>query len=102
MPNPFMEKFGSKAVRRGGTFWFAPVDAIAVIEVAKAQKVLVQGLDGAFLGPTSTQPSLEDSWDYTIGSYPYVSDRYAHAIEFIKIRENKGLHFDVTVRNVIP
>jgi hypothetical protein len=77
------------------TGWLDPVDAIAAIRVAKAQGVQLLGFDAALIDGGITQPSLEDSWDYTAKAYPAVADPYGHAAAFIQERAARGLRFEV-------
>jgi hypothetical protein len=84
-------------ITRGGTSWLSPNDAIKEVETAKKAGIPILGFEGAFVSAKVTQPSLEDSWDYTDQTYPSVGDPYAHAIEFIQERAQKGLHFEIVV-----
>ena len=84
-------------MKRGGVEWLAPADAIAVVLTARADGIPLLGLDAALLGESSTQPSLEDGWDYTGARYPLVQDPYSHAIAFIKDRAAKGMHFEIVL-----
>jgi hypothetical protein len=77
--------------------WLAPVDAIALIRQAKAQGVKLLGFDAAYLRDGTTQPSLEDSWDYGSAAWPPVSDPYGHAAQFIQERAAKDLHFEIVL-----
>ncbi len=84
----------AEAEQRGGIYWFAPEHALAVIREARQHGLLLLGIDGAYLTPNSTQPSLDDSWDYGAQSVP---DPYLHAFRFIKDREAKRLHFEIVL-----
>jgi hypothetical protein len=75
--------------------WLSPEDAIHAIEMARDTGTPLYGFDGAFLVGKTTQLSLEDSWDYSGTAWPAVIDPYAHAIQFIKCRAEKGLHFEI-------
>jgi hypothetical protein len=77
--------------------WLAPIDAIALIRQAKARGIKLLGFDAAYLRDGATQPSLEDSWDYTIAAYPPVSEAYGHAATFIQERAAKGLFFEMVL-----
>ncbi len=77
--------------------WLSPDEAIRAIEGAKAAQVPLLGFDGAFVREGMTQPSLDDSWDYTSRAYPAVEDPYGHAIRFIRERSARGLHFEVVL-----
>ncbi|HWY62582.1 MAG TPA: hypothetical protein VNW15_11835 [Rhizomicrobium sp.] len=84
----------AEADLRGGTYWFAPEYALAVVREAVQHGLPLLGIEGAFLGANSTQPSLEDSWDY--GTHP-VADPHRHAFGFIQERARKGLHFEIVL-----
>jgi hypothetical protein len=79
---------------RGGISWLSPEEAIRVIQDAQKTSTRFLGLDGAFLIDNATRPSMEDSWDY---SGQPVADPYSHAIQFIRERASKGLHFEIVV-----
>jgi hypothetical protein len=82
---------------RAGIAWLSPDDAIHAIDAAKSAGVPILGFDAAFFHGGTTQPSLEDSWDYSSGAYPSVADPYAHAIQFIQERAEKGLRFEIVL-----
>jgi len=77
--------------------WLAPEAALTLIHEAKKRGVDVAGFDAAYLWFNgTTQPSLSDSWAYTIAAWPEVPDRYAHAVAFIGERASlSGIHFSV-------
>jgi hypothetical protein len=77
--------------------WLSPEDAIRAIDAAKRSGTPLHGFDGAYIRGKTTQPSLEDSWDYGAKAYPTVADAYAHAIKFIQDRAGKGLHFEIVL-----
>lgn len=71
-----------------------PVDAIAVIRAAKASGTKLLGFDAGWVRPDATQPSMEDSWDYSL--HP-VADPYGHAVQMIQERAIKGLRFEIVL-----
>ena len=76
--------------------WLTPEAALAFIHAAKARGEEVGGFDAAFLRNGATQPSLRDSWDYTIAAWPKVPDRYSHAVAWIQERAGlEDIHFSV-------
>ncbi len=77
------------------TNWLSPENAVAIVRTAKSDKRPLLGFDAAFLRDGVTQPSLEDSWNYTNDSYPSVPDAYEHAVQFIQERATKGLRFEI-------
>ena len=93
------------AVRVGGmleTNWLSPENAVAIVRTAKADKRPLLGFDAAFLRDGVTQPSLEDSWDYTNSTYPSVPDPYEHATQYIQERAAKGLRFEIVLGDGQP
>lgn len=84
----------AEATLRGGVYWFRPEHALAVIREARQHGLPLLGIDGAYVTESSTQPSMEDSCDYTATP---VSDRYSHAHDFIAARASKGLHFEIVL-----
>lgn len=91
-----MWKFQDVAIPRGSIFWFRPTDAIRVIAEARAQRVSILGIDGAFLHGMITQPSLSDSIDFSTMTTP-PDDVYVAAISFIQRRSNMDIHFEVVL-----
>ncbi len=85
---------------KDGTDWLSPDDAVRAISEAEIAGVQLLGFDGAYLGETTTQPSLEDSWDYTSDAYPPVDSPYLHAIQFIRERSSKRLRFELVFGKV--
>ena len=89
--------YAEKAVKSGGIYWFSPEDAVTLLANAQAAGAALLGFDAATVRPGDyVQPSWEDSWDYS-GGYPAVPDPYAHAIQFIRDRKAKGLHFEIVL-----
>jgi hypothetical protein len=99
-----LPEFADVAELRGNTYWFRPKDAIRVIEAARRKSVRLLGFDAAFLTKHSTQPSMADSWDYSVRSTA-VNDPYTHAIGFIRERTqhnakwlpNKEIFFEIVL-----
>jgi hypothetical protein len=79
--------------------WLSPEEAIDAIKVAREAGVSLLGFDGAYLRGNTTQPSLEDSWDYSGRAWPVVTDPYEHAIQFIESHAEKGLRFEIVLES---
>ena len=91
------KKFADKAadIFPGGTMVLTPSVANDLIERCRTEHVKVLGLDGFFLHEGGgVQPSMEHSLDL---SRIESSKTHDLAIEFIRAREGKGLHFEVVV-----
>ena len=89
--------FKGRAVERSGILWFSPEDAIQIIEKAKDLREPILGFDAARIHGVSAQPSLEDSWDYTLPRHIGMADKHGHAIGFIRNRLTSGLLFEVVL-----
>jgi ABC-type sugar transport system substrate-binding protein len=96
MLHPLIDKFKGRATVRGGICAFAPEDAIDVIEAAKDAGCPVIGIDGLFLKPDATEPSLENSIDYS-AAVRQGTDTNEAALKFVKERSDRGLHFEIVL-----
>jgi hypothetical protein len=92
MPHPLIDKFKGRATVRGGICAFTPGDAIEVIEAAKNAGCPVVGIDGFFLRPDATEPSLENRVDYS-DAVRRGADTNEAALKFVKERVDRGLYF---------
>lgn len=84
--------FSDRAINRGGIFLFSKKDALDFIEQCKYREIVVLGIDGFFISESLTQPSLENSIDYS-GTL-FNSDIYEKALEFINNRD-ANLYFEI-------
>lgn len=84
--------FSDKALNRGGILLFSKKDALDFIEQCKYLEIVILGIDGFFISESFTQPSLEDSIDYS-GTLSN-SDIYEKALEFVNNR-NANLYFEI-------
>ena len=84
MTNEQMNKvellFLGKAIRRG------------TIIKCERQQVVILGIDGFYLTDTTTQPSMENSVDYSVRHFD--KDLYQNAIRFLEERD-QNLHFEI-------
>jgi hypothetical protein len=76
------------------TEWLPLVEAIALIRTAEASGTAILGFDAAWVRPDATQPSVDDSWDYSL--HP-VADPYGHAVLLMQERAVKGLKFEIVL-----
>jgi hypothetical protein len=88
-------------MKRGGVDWLLPGEAIRTIIAAQEAGLPLLGFDGAYLLDETTQPSMDDSWDYSIQSCPTVPDRYTHAIQFISERAETELRFEIVLGRAV-
>ncbi len=84
--------FMDKALNRRGIMLYAKQDALAFIEECNKNRIRLLGIDGFFITDTTTQPSLDDSIDFS--NVPQLQNVYDKAIEFIKRRKG-NLYFEI-------
>jgi hypothetical protein len=87
--------FVDKALIRGGVYLFSKYNALKLIDECRKAKISILGIDGFFITETSTQPSLENSLDFTSSTYKGNRDNvFDEARKFIEDRKN-DLYFEV-------
>ena len=84
--------FLDRAINRGGILLFSKKDALDFIEQCKYLEIVILGIDGFFISEFRTQPSLEDSIDYS-GTL-FNDDTYEKALEFVNNRD-ANLYFEI-------
>ncbi len=99
MAHPLIEKFKDRAIFRGGVYTFTAADAVTVIEAAARKGYSVLGIDGFFLRPNATEPSLENSVDYSEGAQQH-ADTSRAAVDFVQQRARSGLQFEIILGNI--
>jgi hypothetical protein len=97
MSDSLIERFRAKGITRGGILMFAPIDAAELIEAADRDGRMVLGLDGFFVAAKTTQPSLDNSVDFS-AEVSRGANPNKRALEFIREREGRGLNFEVVLR----
>ena len=85
--NKAEQKFMDKGIFRGGLMLFSKQDAINFIKECKAEKIPVLGIDGFYIEEYKTQPSLENSIDFS--NSPWDTHVYDKAIDFLKDQEER-------------
>jgi hypothetical protein len=86
-------EFESRDTRRGGTLILPAPDALALIQRARREHVPVLGLDAFRLTPSTTQPDLANSIDFSGASCR--TNPWAEAEAFLEERLASGLEFEV-------
>ncbi len=83
---------------RGGILFLPATAAVELISRARENNMRVLGVDGFFLTPQTTQPTLEHSVDYSrdFASTP-AFDSWSAAKEFILKRQTLGLVYEVVL-----
>ena len=84
--------FAERAINRGGILLFSRKDALNFIEHCKSFGISILGIDGFFISESFTQPSLENSIDYSAKLLN--SDIYENALEFVSNRD-PNLYFEI-------
>jgi hypothetical protein len=97
LSDQLLEKFREVAIRRANSYWFRPLDALRVLEAAKATGLRLLGMDAASLDADSVTLWQADSWDYSRGSAPPVENVYEHANQFIRQRSERDLYFEIVL-----
>jgi len=89
-------EFQSVGQRRGGVLFLTPNDAIHMVNRAREENIRVLGIDGFFLRPSETEPSLEHSIDLSLpGQSP--ADSWEVAQRFLERYLNSSMHFEVVL-----
>jgi len=63
--NKVEKMFLEKGVKRGGILLYSKKDALEFVGACKDHEIGLLGIDGFFISETTTQPSMEDSVDYS-------------------------------------
>lgn len=92
-PNKIEYLFKDTVIRRGGIDFYNKADALRFIDECVKLGVAILGIDGFFLTEKSTQPSSENSIDYTSKS-TQVDNIYSSAKEFLESRD-ENLYFEI-------
>jgi hypothetical protein len=86
--------FQDKGIRRAGTYVFPKQVAIDFINECKKSDINILGIDALLIGD-ATQPSMENSIDFTANPYlGNVNDVWATAKTFLNERSDK-YHFEI-------
>ncbi|WPV63898.1 hypothetical protein [Chitinophaga sp. LS1] len=84
--------FLEKAIIRGGTLIFSKQDTLDFIEQCRIFEIRILGIDGFFITEKTTQPSMENSVNYS--SYPPNKNIYDSALEFVA-KKDDNLFFEI-------
>jgi len=85
------KEFQKKALVRGGIYLFHPEDAVKVIERCRILNKRILGIDSFRITDKETRPV--DSIDFSIDGSS--EGFWQEAIEFIRLRRNEGLMFEI-------
>lgn len=84
--------FLEKCLNRGGILLYSKQDALDFVRACKNHEIGLLGVDGFFISETTTQPSMEDSVDYSSGLS--MDNIYEKAIAFIEGKRD-DLYFEI-------
>lgn len=84
--------FKEKAITRYGITLYSKEDTLDFILKCKDYGIIILGIDAFFISDIATEPSLENSIDYSITMSN--GDIYEKALEFINKR-NEDLYFEI-------
>lgn len=87
------QEFMSRGIVRGGELLLSPQDALDMVSRCRELRVRLLGIDGFRVTPTSTQPLLEESTDFTRSHS--IEDTWEEARAFLAQRAASGLLFEV-------
>ena len=85
--------FKDKVVKRGGINLYSKQDAIRFVEECQNLSICILGIDGFFLTPDTTEPSLENSIDFTDLSHIKESN-FEVVKEFLETKDD-NLFFEI-------
>lgn len=90
--NVVEHQFVQKGLNRAGIIMYPKSDALDFIKECSKHRIRILGIDGFFITDTITQPSLEDSIDFSAASSVEVVCE--KAVAFIESR-NIRLYFEI-------
>jgi hypothetical protein len=99
--NSIEKEFEKIGFIRGGLLLLGAKEAISLLNRLRIENISLLGIDGFFITKHTTQPSLEDSIDFTNSMrVPNKNVLIKEAIEFIEKRKNKNIYFEIVFENI--
>lgn len=93
--NKVESDFKHRAVIRGGLLLFSKEDAIAFVSACEKNDIQILGIDGFYVADDRTQPSMENSIDYSSSDYrQQLKSVYSFAIRFLE-EKDEDLLFEI-------
>lgn len=87
--------FFDRAVERGGLLLFTKMIAIKFVEECKRQNLGILGIDGFYISENKTQPSMENSVDFSSTYYIQKTQNiYSDALRFLQTKD-ENLFFEI-------
>ncbi len=87
------DRFQNVAVNRNGITLYRKTDALRVIDECERENIVILGIDSFFISDNYTQPSLDNSVDFTSLNICQ-GGLYSKARRFLNSQSNK-LHFEI-------
>jgi hypothetical protein len=87
-----MNKIAQIFIERAGLYLYSRKNAIAFVMACRKEKVRLLGIDGFIITSNSTQPSMNNSIDFS--SSFFKGDVYDEAIVFLEIQPDE-LFFEI-------
>jgi hypothetical protein len=93
--NRIEKLFEDKAIIRGGIMLFSKDNALLFIKACENSKIQILGVDAFYLSEDNTQPSVENSVDFSSSEYLRKAENiYSEAINFLT-EKNEMLFFEI-------
>ncbi len=93
--NEVEKKFKSKAIIRGGVSLFSKENALSFVVACQKNNIEILGIDGFVLTECTTQPSMENSIDFSSRRYSQkLESVYSEAIHFLNEKDD-SLFFEI-------
>ncbi|MBU1534871.1 hypothetical protein KKF84_06100 [Myxococcota bacterium] len=94
------DEFRPRATIRGGTAMFAADDAIALVQEAHKQRIIILGIDTFRLTEKATEPMMDHILDLSTRGF-FADDDWGQSIQFIQERAGQGFHFEIVLGDAI-
>ncbi len=94
--NKVEKAFLPKAISRAGGVYYKRDDAIEFVKACQREGIRILGIDGFFLTEKATQPSWEDSEDYS--KIEEMEEGFRRALKLLSTRDD-GMYFEIVCEN---
>jgi hypothetical protein len=84
--------FANKAINRAGIFLYSKEDALQFVNACRETSTMILGIDAFFITHNTTEPSMENSIDFS--KHSFTKDIYDEAIRFLTMRDDR-LFFEI-------
>lgn len=90
--NKIAQIFSERALKRGGLYLYSRSDAMEYILACQVEKIHLLGIDGFRLTGDTTEPSMNNSVDFS--SSFFEGDIYKYALAFL-VKQPEELFFEI-------